>query len=320
MNTKKRGLGRGLSALIGGVPIDLEPKTQQATGVGNHKGNDARNELSRESASDVKGLKMIGVDQLQPGRYQPRQSFDENALQELAMSLKEKGVLQPLLVRAIDDAGVPYEIVAGERRWRAAQMAGLHELPIIIRRLSDTEALEIGIIENVQRADLNPIEEAEAYQRLMQEFSYTQDALAKTLGKSRSHIANTLRLSGAREKVRALLIDGKLSAGHARTLLGYEDADGLAQKIIKEGLSVRAVEKIVARGATAKTKIPKRTSAASVEKDADTRSLEKSLEERLGLSVSIDHAGAAGAVTISYKSLNQLDEVVRRLMANTPSA
>lgn len=322
---KRRGLGRGLSALMGNAPnapIDTKPQTPAPP-----------SDMAADTPENT-GLKIIGVDQLQPGRYQPRRHFDETELQDLAKSLKEKGVLQPLLVRPLADAArtddAAYEIVAGERRWRAAQLAGLHEVPAIVRVLSDTEALEIGIIENVQRADLNPIEEATAYQRLLDEFNYTQDALAKTLGKSRSHVANTLRLGGVSEKIRRHLIEGQLSAGHARTLLGYGDADILAQKIISEGLSVRAVEKIVAQDSAGKSNsknaagagASKHVQERSQEKDADTRALEKSLEESLGLNVKIAHKGShqseAGAVTISYKSLEQLDDVVRRLMVSRP--
>ncbi len=224
--------------------------------------------------------------------------------------------MQPILARPNPDGGAksPYEIVAGERRWRAAQIAQLHDVPVIVRDMTDNEALQIGIIENVQRSDLNPIEEAEGFQRLIDEFSYTQEVLAKTLGKSRSHIANTLRLVGATNKVREYLVAGQLSAGHARALLGHPNADRLASDIVKQGLSVRDVEKLVA------DKKPSKGGSKSkkpAEKDTDTRALEKSIADNLGLSVAIQHEKDGGHVRVSYKTLEQLDEVVRRLMASS---
>ena len=319
MAERKRGLGRGLSALIGettkealdeaapvAAPSTAAAASPQATsGVGNQ------------------GFQLLGIDQLVPGKFQPRRYFDEDELRALATSLEKSGVLQPLLVRplsATDGAkgAAQFEIIAGERRWRAAQLAKLHTVPVIVQALSDSVALEVGIIENVQRADLNPIEEAEGYQRLIEEFSYTQAELAETIGKSRSHIANILRLTSATPKVRDGLIMGTLSMGHARALLGHPQADQLVKKIIADGLSVRAVEALVAQtksdhGKTDKATRPSRTAT----KTADTRALEKTLADRLGLNVSLDDKGdgSGGQLHIEYKSLEQLDALIAHLLA-----
>ena len=311
MADKKRGLGRGLSALIGDVDIGLSADAKAPT---KDKSKKTSTPSSEESSSQ--GLRNLGVEKLVPGKFQPRREFDKGALTELANSIREKGILQPILARPNPDGGAksPYEIVAGERRWRAAQIAQLHDVPVIVRDMTDNEALQIGIIENVQRSDLNPIEEAEGFQRLIDEFSYTQEVLAKTLGKSRSHIANTLRLVGATNKVREYLVAGQLSAGHARALLGHPNADRLASDIVKQGLSVRDVEKLVA------DKKPSKGGSKSkkpAEKDTDTRALEKSIADNLGLSVAIQHEKDGGHVRVSYKTLEQLDEVVRRLMASS---
>lgn len=311
MADKKRGLGRGLSALIGDVDIGLSADAKAPT---KDKSKKTSTPSSEESPSQ--GLRNLGVEKLVPGKFQPRREFDKGALKELANSIREKGILQPILARPNPDGGAksPYEIVAGERRWRAAQIAQLHDVPVILRDMTDNEALQIGIIENVQRSDLNPIEEAEGFQRLIDEFSYTQEVLAKTLGKSRSHIANTLRLVGATNKVREYLVAGQLSAGHARALLGHPNADRLASDIVKQGLSVRDVEKLVA------DKKPSKGGSKSkkpAEKDTDTRALEKSIADNLGLSVAIQHEKDGGHVRVSYKTLEQLDEVVRRLMASS---
>ena len=311
MADKKRGLGRGLSALIGDVDIGLSEDAKAPT---KEKSKKTSTPSSEESSSQ--GLRNLGVEKLVPGKFQPRREFDKGALKELANSIREKGILQPILARPNPDGGAksPYEIVAGERRWRAAQIAQLHDVPVIVRDMTDNEALQIGIIENVQRSDLNPIEEAEGFQRLIDEFSYTQEVLAKTLGKSRSHIANTLRLVGATNKVREYLVAGQLSAGHARALLGHPNADRLASDIVKQGLSVRNVEKLVA------DKKPSKGGSKSkkpAEKDTDTRALEKSIADNLGLSVAIQHEKDGGHVRVSYKTLEQLDEVVRRLMASS---
>ena len=311
MADKRRGLGRGLSALIGDGDIGLSADAKAPT---KDKSKKTSTPSSEESSSQ--GLRNLGVEKLVPGKFQPRREFDKGALKELANSIREKGILQPILARPNPDGGAksPYEIVAGERRWRAAQIAQLHDVPVIVRDMTDNEALQIGIIENVQRSDLNPIEEAEGFQRLIDEFSYTQEVLAKTLGKSRSHIANTLRLVGATNKVREYLVAGQLSAGHARALLGHPNADRLASDIVKQGLSVRDVEKLVA------DKKPSKGGSKSkkpAEKDTDTRALEKSIADNLGLSVAIQHEKDGGHVRVSYKTLEQLDEVVRRLMASS---
>ncbi len=300
---KTRGLGRGLSALIGEVP---PPHSDAATAEAAAT-SDANIDAASRDAGAARLLR-LGVDQLRPGAFQPRRSFPEDELDELAKSLKTQGIIQPLLVRASPEG---YEILAGERRWRAAQRAGLHEVPVLISTASDQQALEIGIVENVQRSDLNPIEEASAMARLMDQFGYTQEALAATIGKSRSHVANTLRLMGLPETVREMVESGRLSAGHARALLGASDPVALAKQIIAQGLSVRAVEKLLANGASKK---PAPVKTAAPEKDADTRALEKTLCDGLGLGVSIDHGAQGGQVSIRYKTLEQLDDVIRRLM------
>ncbi len=325
MAERKRGLGRGLSALIGeavaapGQAVQQEQAQQEST------------------QHEMIGLRQLGIDQLRPGRFQPRVHFDVDELQTLAASIGKSGVLQPLLVRPVKDAAAgaddQFEIIAGERRWRAAQIAQLHTVPVLVKALSNAVALEMAIVENVQRTDLNPIEESEAYQRLIDEFAYTQADLAQTIGKSRSHIANILRLQSATPGLRALLIDGKLSMGHARALLGHNDADTLAHMVVRDGLSVRAVEALAAGGKKSsaghagKTARPVRTVTI---KDADTRALEKTLADALGLTVQIDDYGTelgtgpdidggngrGGCVRIDYKSLEQLDGVVARLLAH----
>ena len=311
MADKKRGLGRGLSALIGDVDVGLSADAKAPT---NEKSKKLPTSSSEESYSQ--GLRNLGVEKLVPGKFQPRREFDKEALKELAYSIREKGILQPILARPNPDGAAksPYEIVAGERRWRAAQIAQLHDVPVIVRDVTDNEALQIGIIENVQRSDLNPIEEAEGFQRLIDEFSYTQEVLAKTLGKSRSHIANTLRLVGATNKVREYLVAGQLSAGHARALLGHPNADRLASDIVEQGLSVRDIERLVAEKKPSKGGSNLKKPA---EKDTDTRALEKSISDNLGLSVAIQHEKDGGHVRVSYKTLEQLDEVARRLMASS---
>ena len=297
---KSRGLGRGLSALIGEAPKPTETEAALAQAGPAQTGNDEATSGGRPQR--------VGVDKLHPGKFQPRQNFAEEELESLSNSLKSKGVLQPLLVRPSDKG---YEIIAGERRWRAAQRAGIHDVPVIIEDLSDQDALEIGIIENVQRADLNPIEEAMALQRLMTEFGYTQEAMAKTIGKSRSHIANMLRLNNLPDAFRKLVMQNQLSAGHARALIGHDDAAALAAKVVAEGLSVRALEKLIASGRRASVNKPIKT---TIEKDADTRALEKTLSDELGFKVEIQDQAGSGCVSINYKSLEQLDEVIRRLM------
>lgn len=279
----KRRLGRGLAALIGDdVPLQAPIVTNEPL-----------------------GLKSLPIDLLKANPKNPRRTFNEDEIESLANSLKTKGLLQPIMVRPI--AGGEYEIVAGERRWRAAQRAGLHMVPAIVRELDDRETLEIAIIENVQRSDLNPLEEARAYKMLQDQYSYTQQQLAEVIGKSRSHIANTMRLTTLPELVQAQIESGKLSAGHARTLVTTENPENVAEKIIKLGLSVRQAEDLTRKKPAPETK------SAKPEKDADTRQLEKTLGAALGLTVSINHKMPGGQLVISYKSLEQLDLVAHRL-------
>lgn len=288
--TKKSGLGRGLAALIGDEVVAPAPVAPVAT----------------ETAKDSE-LHRLPVDALTPGALQPRRHFDAQALTDLANSLKNNGILQPLLVRPTGQTG-QYEIVAGERRWRAAQQAQLHEVPVIVRELSDRDALEIALVENIQRADLNPIEEAEGYARLMEGFSYTQEKLAAAVGRSRPHIANTLRLLTAPPALQEHLISGALAAGHVRVLLGHNDAEQLAARAVKEGLSVRALEQLAGQKTTGRT-----STSHTSQKSADIRALEKSLGDALGLKVEIIHRGESGKISVAYRTLAQLEDVIRRL-------
>lgn len=282
-------LGRGLAALIGDVGDEIG------------------------AIERARGQRRVPVEFLRPSARNPRRSFVEEDLEDLTTSIRERGILQPIIVRSIPGMMDAYEIIAGERRWRAAQRAELHDVPVILVEADDREALEIAIVENVQRTDLNAIEEAAGYERLIAEFGYTQNDLARVIGKSRSHVANTLRLSKLPEPVRKLVSEGAVSAGHARALLAVSDPEFMAQKIIDDGLSVRDIERIVqeeARGET-KSAVPSKPKAV---KDPDTRALEKALEEALGLSVSIGHrANGSGEVKIGYKTLEQLDALCHRL-------
>jgi ParB family chromosome partitioning protein len=260
-----------------------------------------------QAAGDADGgarSRMLPVAFLKPNRFQPRRFFDAGELKELADSIKEKGVLQPILVRPTETRD-SFEIVAGERRWRAAQLAKLHEVPVIVRTLSDGESLEIAIIENVQRAGLNAIEEALGYQELINKFTYTQEQLSDVIGKSRSHIANLLRLLKLPDSIKEMITDGRLSAGHARTLVGVPNSEQIAKEILSGGLNVRQAEKKVA----APKGPPKK-----VTKDADTKALEASVSNSLGMNVEIEHKGTKGGlVKIHYTNLEQLDEIMRRL-------
>jgi len=282
---EKKKLGRGLSALLG-------------------EQNEDYAKLDR-----VRMAKPVAVELLHPGKYQPRHHVDEAAIDALAQSIKEKGVLQPLLVRRHPNDPSAFEIIAGERRWRAAQKAQLHEVPVIIKDFDDQTTLEVALIENVQREDLSAIEEADAFQRLMDEFSHTQDDVARMVGKSRSHIANTLRLLALDAKVKKLVEQGLLSAGHARTLIGVEGAYEKAKQIIDKALSVREAEKL-ARQSSGKT--IKSTSTAKP-KDIDTIALERDLSNALGLKVTIDGTGAKGSLRIAYENLDQLDSMIAML-------
>jgi ParB family chromosome partitioning protein len=247
---------------------------------------------------------------VQRNPQQPRKHFDESELTELANSIRTHGVLQPILVRPIAEGR--YEIVAGERRWRAAQRAGLHSIPAVVRELNEVEVLEIAIVENVQRTDLNPIEEAQGFQALIDRFGRTQEEIAEAVGKSRPHIANMLRLLKLPEDLQEMVRDGRLSSGHARAILTAPDPRGLAQKVITEGLNVREVERL-AQQAKDEKHGPRVTPGGGEGKSADTRALEQSLSNALGLEVTITEKGSAGEVKITYKSLEQLDDVIRRL-------
>ena len=285
-------LGRGLAALIGDV-------------------GDEMGALER-----ARGQRRVPVEFLRPSARNPRRSFGEDDLEDLTASVKERGILQPIIVRAIPGMIDAYEIIAGERRWRAAQRAELHEVPVLLVEADDREALEIAIVENVQRADLNAIEEAAGYERLIAEFGYTQNDLARVIGKSRSHVANTLRLSKLPEPVRQMVSDGAVTAGHARALLSVSDPEFMAKKIVAEGLSVRDIERIVQEEARGEAPVTAKPKTAKPEKDPDTRAVETALEEALGLGISIQHrANGSGELKISYKTLEQLDNLCRRLKA-----
>ncbi len=285
--THRSRLGRGLASLIGDVAPDAAPTIER----------------SRQRQAPIEFIR--------PNPRNPRRNFSDAELDELAASIRERGIIQPIVVRSVRGAADSYEIIAGERRWRAAQRAGLHDVPIVVHEASDSEALELAIIENVQRADLNPLEEATGYQRLGEEFSYSQDDIAKTVGKSRSHVANTLRLLKLPDAVKAYINVGKLTAGHARALVGLPDPEAAAHEIVARNLNVRQVESLAQEHARA-AGAPKKTRARAG-KDADTRAAEKRLSDALGLVVTIDHRGEGGVVQIKYRALDQLDDVIRRL-------
>jgi ParB family chromosome partitioning protein len=281
----RRGLGRGLSALMADVNLETARASTMAP---------RRQEF------------MVPVENIVPNPDQPRRDFEPEALKDLADSLRQKGVIQPLIVRQIGDGG-RYEIVAGERRWRAAQMAKLHELPVIVREFSDSEVLEIAIIENIQRAELNAIEEALAYKQLMQRFGHTQEKIAEALSRSRSHIANLLRLLTLPDDVQSFVKEGKLSAGHARALITTPNASELARQVVLRGLSVRDAEQLARKAVAEPT--AKRPPNGRETKDADTRSIEADLSANLRMGVRIDHepGGVGGKLIISYRSLEDLD-------------
>ena len=289
--SERRGLGRGLSALMADVNV-------------------VQSNQPPENQRRIDNL--IPIEQIFPNPNQPRRDFDPEALQDLAASLTQKGVIQPLIVRQIG-VSAKYEIVAGERRWRAAQIANLHELPVIIRQFSDAEVLEIAIIENIQRAELNAIEEAQAYRQLMQRFGHTQEKIAEALSRSRSHIANLLRLLSLPDDVQALVTKGKLSAGHARALITSGTASDLARQVIARGLSVRQTEQLVRKSAAAPHN--KRVLKDRNIKDADTKAIEMDVSANLNMAVQIDHdpGGAGGKLTITYRSLDDLDLLCRVL-------
>jgi ParB family chromosome partitioning protein len=281
----KRRLGRGLAALIGDID---QPAVPAATPVPADRG--------------------LPIDLISPNPRNPRRRFADEELADLCQSIREHGVVQPVVVRPSQTSG-RYEIIAGERRWRAAQLAGMKEIPAIIRDVGDREALELAIVENIQRTDLNPVEEALGFQQLIDDHGYTQADLGQVIGKSRSHVANTLRLLKLPEDVRAMLVDGALSAGHARTLITADDPASLARKIVEGGLSVRQAEALAQEPTHGQ--LPK--TAARPEKDPDTVALEKLLSDVTGLGVSISHKRSGGEVRVAYRTLEQLDDLCRRL-------
>lgn len=287
--TARSRLGRGLAALIGDV-------------------GDESAAIDR-----TRSQRRVPVEFLRPNPRNPRRNFTDTELDELSASIRERGIIQPILVRTVRGVPDAYEIIAGERRWRAAQKAGLHDVPIVLLEVSDQEALELAIIENVQREDLNPLEEAMGYQALIDEFKHAQDDIAKIVGKSRSHVSNTLRLLKLPEGVKGYLRNGQISAGHARALLNQPDPEKIAEAILAQGLNVRQVEALAQYNAAKSGKARKASTRG--EKDADTRALERRLSDALGLSVAIAHQGEGGEIKIKYRTLEQLDDVVRRLEA-----
>ena len=290
---RQRGLGKGLAALLG--------ETMEPGALGTREG----------------ALLSIPIEHLAPHPDQPRQHFDETEIESLAASIREKGIVQPLVVRPGPggEDGAPYQIVAGERRWRAAQRAGLHELPAVVRHLSDSESIEIALVENLQRRDLNPLEEASAYRRLIREFDHRQEDVATALGKSRSHVANTVRLLDLPEKVKALVGDGTLSAGHGRALLAAADPAALSDTVVRLGLPCARPRLLVRRAGEGRTRQPRTRTD-----DPNIRALQDNLSRALGLKVTIDPAarGAGGRMTIAYKQPEQLDALIERLRAGPP--
>ena len=286
MAAAKRRLGRGLTSLI-----------NEAADVA--------------AATGLEGLRTVAIEAVQPSSLNPRTTFEQAELKELSESIRARGVVQPIVVRPVNSEAGGFEIIAGERRWRAAQAASLHEIPVIVRDLSDQQALEVAIIENVQRTDLNAIEEAAGYRQLINLYNYKQDELAGIVGKSRSHLTNILRLLKLPDSVQELVRDGALSAGHARALIGVDDAEQLARDIVKRDLSVRDVEALIQR--RGKTKNSGQSKA--IHKDADTRAAERELSDALGLSVNmIAGKGEKGELRIAYSSLEQFEEIRRRLL------
>jgi ParB family chromosome partitioning protein len=278
-------LGRGLAALMGDVG------TETAT------------------SERARGQRRVPIEYLRPNPRNPRRNFSDAELDDLAASIKERGIIQPVVVRSVRGAKDAYEIIAGERRWRAAQRAGLHDVPIVLFEASDGEALELAIIENVQRTDLNPLEEAGGYQALASQYGHSHDDIAKVVGKSRSHVTNTLRLLKLPEPVKAYINAGKLSAGAARMLIGASDPEEMARQIVDRDLNVRQVEALAKERAKGSGK----TAHTRAAKSADTIALERRVSDALGLAVTIDHRGDSGVLHVHYRSLDQLDDVVRRL-------
>ena len=291
----RRSLGRGLSALLGeasrDVPVSGEPAVEVAIG-------------------GPRSIQLIEISRITPHPDQPRRHFDADALGELAESIATRGVIQPIVVRPA--ANDRYQIVAGERRWRAAQKAQLHRIPAIVRDFSESETLEIALVENIQREDLNPIEEAQAYKRLIDQFSHSQEALARIVGKSRSHVANLMRLLDLPDDVQSLVMFGKLSMGHGRALIGVPGCSTLAEEIARKGLSVRETENLV-RKARGTVRGGSGATAGGFGRDPDLIAMEEHLADLLGLKVGITHEGGKGALTLNYSSLDQLDMICQRL-------
>ena len=284
LEKKHQSLGRGLSSLLG---------------------EDLKDHIAISSNN---GTRKVPIEQLKPGSYQPRHFMDEVKINELAQSIRENGIIQPLLVRRSSDESKFYEIIAGERRWRAAQLAKMYEVPVIIKEMTDQEALEIGLVENLQRQDLSVLEEADGYQRLIEEFSHTQEELSKTVGKSRSHVANMMRLLSLPEAVKKMLDQNELSAGHARALLNAPEQLKVARQVLKQGLNVRQTENLVKKAQRKNIPLKK-----TDKKDVNTIAIEDSLTNLIGLKVSIKHKGDGGALTVRYKTLEQLDDMLLRL-------
>lgn len=289
----KNRLGRGLAALLGDVGAEATAEKR------------------------LKSQRRVPIEFLRPSPMNPRVTFHEAELEELAQSIRERDIIQPIVVRGVPGIADAFEIIAGERRWRGAQRAGLHDVPVVIVEADDKQALELAIIENVQRADLNALEEAKGYEALIAQYGYTQSDLSQILGKSRSHVANTLRLARLPEGVKDKLASGALSAGHARALLSVADPELVAKRVVDQGLTVRDVERIAQKEAEGDA--PRETRIR--EKDADTRALETRLSDLLGLAVNIDHRGEkGGAITIRYRTLEQLDALSHRLAASPAAA
>lgn len=293
--TRRRGLGRGLSALLGDEPASGAAAAAPVPGEG-------------------RPTTTLPVELMQPSPYQPRRHFDDEAFLTLVESVKEKGVLQPILVRKDPKDDRRYEIVAGERRWRAAQQARLHEVPVVVKALSDRDTLEVALVENLQREDLTPLEEAEAYRRLMDEFGHTQEVLAKAVGKSRSHVANMMRLLSLPKPVQRMLDEGELSAGHARTLINAEQPEELAREIQRRGLNVRQAEDLARKSRPSAEAATVTAKPAKAKADPNVSALEHDLGEAIGLKVVVQaKASGAGSLTIHFDSPEQLDDVIRRL-------
>jgi len=304
MNKRTR-LGRGLDALFGDSSSEdsnINNNMDELDDFANQGGQKAEN-----------SLKYIPLDKLKPSSLQPRKLFNTEEIEELAKSINDKGVLQPLLARELKNKD-DYEIIAGERRWRAAQLARLHEVPVIIKKLNDTELLEVALVENLQRSDLSPIEEANGYKKLMDDYHHSQEELSRLIGKSRPHVANMVRLLNLPDEIKNLLDKGKLSMGHARALIGVSDSIFIADKVVREGLSVRVLEKLIAKKNNQNKSNKHANNKIHQGKDADTLAIESRIEEALGLKVNIKFDGKGGQLIFYYSDLEQLDDLVKRVV------